>query len=277
MRKKEERARKIKIFFIFGASLILAMIFIFSTVGKKEFSTPHKFVLELLGSMQYGTTRVAHFFTGYWHGYVALWDVRKENLALQEEMQKVKVLNNEYREAAATNIRLTKLLKLKESLPALSIAAEIVGKDPSIWFKTVIVNRGTSDGVQKGMPVVTAEGVVGQVINTSPNYAKVLLAIDSNSAIDVVIQKNRVQGIIKGNGEGYNLEYVLKNSEVQEGDRIVTSGLDGVFSKGLPVGKVISVTKNRLGMFQKIKIAPEVDFSRLENIIIILKENSLAE
>ena len=173
---------------------------------------------------------------------------------------------------------MSKLLQIKDSLPPPTLTAQIVGRDPSLWFRTIIIDRGSSEGVEKGMPVVTVEGVVGQILDTSPNYSKVLLANDPNSAIDVLVQKNRVQSILKGNGStGFNLLYVLKNADVEKGDAIVTSGLGDIFPKGLPVGKVSEVTKSKRGMFQKIDVKPSVDFSQLEYLIIIMHENSLAD
>ncbi len=278
MRKRGKRSRQIKVLLLFGLLLTLFLMLIVSTVGRQEFNAPHKFALELIGSAQYAVARVAGFAKDVYHDYASLISVREENKHLREELQKFKAINNNYREAVATNVRLGKLLELKETLPPPTLTARIIGKDPSQWFKTIIIDRGSSDGVQKGMPAVTVEGVVGQVMNTSPHYAKILLANDSNSAIDVLIQKTRVQGIIKGKGSnGYDLLYVLKNSDVQEGDHIVTSGLGGVFPKGLPVGTVASVVKTKRGMFQQIEIKPAVDFAQLEYIIIIMKKDSLAE
>jgi rod shape-determining protein MreC len=193
-------------------------------------------------------------------------------------LQEYKEANIEYREALATNIRLKKLLELKESLPPPTLTAEIIGKDPSLWFRTLTINRGSSDGVRKGMPVVTVEGVVGQVLTSSPNYAKVLLATDPNSAVDVITQKTRVQGIVKGLGrDAFSLNYVLKSAEVDKDDFVLTSGLGGVFPKGLMVGTVKDITATRRGMFQKIEIEPAVDFSQLEHLIIIMKKDSLTE
>jgi rod shape-determining protein MreC len=278
MRKKKKHSRHIKGFLLFGLLLTLFLILIVSTVGRQEFGPPHKIALDLFGRAQSGATAVTTYFKSFWEDYVALWGVREENEKLRQELAKCKAVNNEFREAVATNVRLTKLLELKESLPPPVITTQIVGRDPSLWFKTVIVDRGSADGVKKGMPVVTVEGIVGQIMNTSPHYAKVLLAIDPNSAIDVLVQPSRVQGIIKGRGTGdFDLHYVLKNCAVQIGDPITTSGLGGVFPKGLPVGKVSRAIKNRRGMFQKIEIEPAVDFNQLEYLLIIMKENSLAE
>jgi rod shape-determining protein MreC len=120
--------------------------------------------------------------------------------------------------------------------------------------------------------------VVGQVLTSSPNYSKVLLATDPNSAIEIITQKTRVQGIVKGLGrDAFGLHYVLKSAEVEKGDYVLTSGLGGVFPKGLMVGTVTEIRKSRRGMFQDIEIQPAVDFTQLEHLIIIMKKYSLTE
>ena len=246
--------------------------------GRKEFSAPHKFGLEIIGPLQTAVAKVSNYGSSFWRNYIALLQVREENEQLRRELQQYKAANVEYREAVATNIRLQKLLELKESLPPPTLTAEIVGKDPSLWFRTFTINRGSSDGVQKGMPVVTVEGVVGQVLTSSPNYSKVLLATDPNSAIDVITQQTRVQGIVKGLGrDAFALHYVLKSAAVEKGDFIITSGLGGVFPKGLMVGTVSEIRKSPRGMFQDIEIQPAVDFTQLEHLIIIMKKYSLTE
>jgi len=246
--------------------------------GRKEFTAPHKFGLEVIGPFQAAIAQVSNYLGGFWEKYVDLLQVREENVQLRRELLQYKMANIEYREAVATNVRLQKLLELKESLPPPTLTAEIVGKDPSLWFRTFTINRGSSDGVQKGMPVVTVEGVVGQVLTSSPNYSKVLMATDPNSAIEVITQKTRVQGIVKGQGQDtLGLYYVLKSAEVEKGDYVLTSGLGGVFPKGVMVGTVTEVRKSRRGMFQEIDIQPAVDFSQLEHLIIIMKKYSLTE
>jgi len=277
MRKRGKRARQIKVFLLFGLLLTLILILIVSTVGRQEFNAPHKFALEVIGTAQYGINRVSGSFNGMWRKYTDLINVREENARLREELLKYKAINNEYREAVATNVRLAKLLEMKEQLQAPTLTAEIIGMDPSQWFKTAIIDRGSSDGVQSGMPATTVEGVVGQVVNTSPHYAKILLASDPNSAIDGLIQRTRVQGIIKGDGTSFRMDYVLKNSDVQEGDIIVTSGIGGVFPKGIPLGTVSRVEKTRRGMFQRIEIEPAADFTQLEYILIVMKKDPLAK
>ena len=277
MRKKGKRTRQLKALLLFGLILTLVLMLIVSTVGRQEFNTPHKLALEVLGRAQSGANRVGGFFKTFWRNYTTLLGIREENERLKEELRKYKAATTSYREAVATNMRLTKLLEFKETLPPPTLTAQIIGKDPSQWFKTLIVDRGSSDGVENGMPAVITEGVVGQVVNTSPHYAKILLANDPNSAIDAVIQKSRVQGIIKGNGTGFDLSYVLKNVEVAQGDEVVTSGLGTIFPKGLMIGTVTNVTRSRRGMFQNITVQPSVDFSQLEQVVIVMKKASLAE
>jgi rod shape-determining protein MreC len=278
IRKRSKRSRHIRVFLLFGCLLTAIFILFVSMAGRKEFTIPHKLGLELIGPFQTAISKVSNYAGSIWDKYTDLLNVREENEQLRQELLQYKTANIEYREAVATNVRLQKLLELKESLPPPTLSAEIVGKDPSLWFRTFTINRGSSDGVQKGMPVVTVEGVVGQVLTSSPNYSKVLLATDPNSAIEVITQKTRVQGIVKGSGpETFNLHYVLKSAEVEKGDYVLTSGLGGVFPKGLMVGTVAEITKSRRGMFQNIAIKPAVDFSQLEYLIIIMKKYSLTE
>jgi rod shape-determining protein MreC len=278
IRKRGKRSGQMRFFLLLGCLLTAILILIISMAGRKEFTSLHKFGLEVIGPVQSAISKASNYAGGFRKKYVDLLRVREENEQLRQELFQYKTANIEYREALATNVRLQKLLDLKESLPPPTLTAEIVGKDPSLWFRTFTINRGSSDGVQKGMPVVTVEGVVGQVLTSSPNYSKVLLATDPNSAVDVITQKTRVHGIVKGLGRDvFGLNYVLKSAVVEKEDFVLTSGLGGVFPKGLMVGTISEITKSRRGMFQKIEIMPAVDFSQLEHLIIIMKKDSLTE
>ena len=278
MRKRGKRSGQLRFFLLFGCLLTAILILVISMAGRKEFTVLHKFGLEVVGPFQTAISKVSNYSGSIRQKYVDLFSVREENEQLRQELLQYRTANIEYREALATNVRLQKLLEMKESLPPPTLTAEIVGKDPSLWFRTLTINRGSSDGVQKGMPVVTVEGVVGQILTSSPNYSKVLLATDPNSAVDVITQKTRVHGIVKGLGrDAFGLNYVLKSAVVEKGDFVLTSGFGGVFPKGLMVGSVLEITNSRRGMFQKIEIEPAVDFSQLEHLIIIMKKDSLTE
>ena len=277
MKKRGKHARQARTLLLFGLVFILVLIVIVSSLGRREFNLLHRLGLEAVGGVQSVSSGIGGYLSGTLADYRELIGVREENRRLREELRHYQAATTQYREAVATNVRLEKLLELKERLPEPTITARIIGRDPSLWFKTLTIDRGSSDGVERGMPAVTVEGIVGQVINTSPNFAKILLANDPNSAVDVIVQKNRVQGIIKGDGESFVLHYVLRNSDVEKGDHIITSGLGGVFPKGLQVGQVVEVVRSQRGMFQTVLVASAVDFSRLEHLIIIMKKSPLAE
>ncbi len=277
MAKRSQR-NSIKNYFMLGFIITVLLIIIVATIGRSHFNGPQKFGLDVVGKGQYIVTRIKGGIDNIWASYVALWSVRHENNLLRTELDKSLLTNQEYREAMAANVRLHKLLGLKETIQSPTITAQIIGRDPSLWFHTLTIDRGAGDGIEKGMPVITVEGVVGQILETSRTSSKILLAHDQNSAVNALIQKNRVQGIIKGRGtQEYHLQYILKNADVVQGDLIVTSGLGGSFPKGIPIGKVTKVTKSKRGMFQKIEAEPTVNFSQLEYLIVILQQNSLVD
>lgn len=275
--RRKKKPHPFKHFLFVAVLIVLALTAIVTTVGRKEFGLSHRLAFEVLGSTQLIFTRATHQLTGFWQHYLNLVGVSQENERLQQEIKRYIALNAEYREAVATNVRLNKLLNLAQNFGEPVLTAHVIGRDPALWFKTMTVDKGITAGVEKGMPVVTVEGVVGQVINVSPRFAKVLLATDPNSAVDAIIQSNRALGIIKGDGQGYRLDYVLKDNAVGKDDLVVTSGMGGVFPKGLLIGHVTDVGKDRRGMFHTITVRPAVNFRELEYVTIILKANSLAE
>ena len=250
--------------------MTIVLIFLVVLFGSQDFGPMYKLLLDAAGPLQKAAAQIKAPFQAMKEQYLDLLTVREEKERLWQELQKCRTAAYANRGAVALNARLRKLLDFKESSDLPKVAARIVGKDPSLWFRSVIIDRGLSDGVDKGMPVVTGEGIVGQVYAASSNYAKVLLAIAPSSAIDVLLQDSRVRGILKGTGGStFKLEYILKTVVVEKGDHVVTAGYGGLFPPGLPVGIVSEVTKNRRGMFLEIEVVPAVDFSTLENLLVI--------
>jgi rod shape-determining protein MreC len=231
---------------------------------------PGRLAIALVAPFQKLFSSATNVFRGIWENYFNLITVAEENQKLLEQLQAAKALNHQYREAIQANQRLRKLLDLKENIQRPIIAAQVIGKDPSPWFQSIMVDKGSSDGVVKGRPVVNASGVVGLVVDATDHYAKVMLITDPNSAVDAVVQNNRARGIIKGGTSGYCVfDYVLRKHTVGVGDTVVTSGMDGVFPKGLPVGQVSEIFKQDAGIFQDVTLEPFVDFERLEEVVII--------
>lgn len=208
--------------------------------------------------------------------YFALINVRKENEALRREIDALRMENARYREMEAASIRLHDLLRFKEMVAWPVAEAQIIGRDPSGWFESVIIDKGKLSGLKTNMPVVDGKGVVGRLVSVSSKFSKVLLIIDQNSAVDCIVQRSREKGVVKGLTAGLcKLEYVVKAGDVVVGDLVVSSGMDRVFPKGLPVGQVMEVEDRPWEFFRSVKVKPMVDFSKLEDVLVIIKEDPL--
>ena len=205
-----------------------------------------------------------------WQQYVTLQNVADENRRLRQEMEWLRGENTHLREAAAATQRLTSLLQFKEQALPTMVAAQVIGRDSSNRYKSVILNKGESDGIQKDMGVVTPSGVVGRVVKTTGATSVVLLVTDPNNAIAGLIQRTRDEGIVEGTAQGQaKLKYIPMLSAVKEGDHVVTSGLVGGFPRGLSIGTITSIDREEGALFQTAQIVPEVDVHHLEEVLII--------
>jgi rod shape-determining protein MreC len=227
-------------------------------------------LMEICSPFQKGATFVIDKIEGVWEGYFFLVHLRKENEQLKERIAELRRENDRMKEAALANERLRKLLEFRESLSPVVIAAEVVGRDPSSWFKSVTINKGEKDGVRKGMAVISPEGVIGQILKTAPSHSVVLLITDYNSAVDSIVQRTRAKAIVEGRGENRcQLKYLLRAEDVAVGDKVITSGLVGNFPRGVMIGEVRKVDKKGHGIFQHAELVPSVDFTRLEEVLIV--------
>jgi len=205
-----------------------------------------------------------------WQQYVSLQHVADENRRLRQEMEWLRGENSQLREAAAATQRLTSLLQFKEQALPSMVAAQVIGRDSSNRYKSVILNKGESDGIQKDMGVITPAGVVGRVVKTTGATSVVLLLTDPNNAIAGLIQRTRDEGIVEGIPQGRaKLKYIPMLSAVKEGDRVVTSGLVGGFPRGLAIGTITSIDREEGALFQTAELVPEVDVNRVEEVLVI--------
>ena len=272
-RKQGRRFEAFRLVLVSGVVLTITLIFLVFLFGNQEFGAAHKLLFEGAGPIQKMVTRSTSFFQEKKNAYLDLLSVQEEKEQLWKELKECRTEAYASRSSMALNARLRKLLDFKESSGLPTVTAQIIGKDPSLWFRSVVIDRGISDGVDNGMPVVTGDGIVGQVYAASAHYSKVLLSIAPSSALDVLLQGSRVRGILKGTGgDTYQLEYILKTVEIAVGDQVVTAGYGGMFPTGLPVGIVSKVLKKRRGMFLEVEVTPAVQFSTLENLLIIQRE-----
>jgi rod shape-determining protein MreC len=252
--------------------LVTLTILILSLSSRRPYPAygPGRVAIALVAPFQKMIVATTRFFSDIWEHYFFLITVTDENRNLRKELQQAMVLNHQLKEAALSNERLLKLFNLQQEMEQPLVAAQVVGKDPSPWFQSVLLDKGRDDGVEKGQPVINPEGVVGIVVEATSHYAKVMLITDPNSAVDAIIQDSRARGIIKGGARGSCvLNFVLRKHEVSEGDAVVSSGMDGVFPKGLPIGQVTTIVKREAGIFQDVSVIPFVDFERLEEVLVV--------
>lgn len=269
-----KRFRTVWIWIIF---IFLALLLLSSNLGGKGSWNPaEQIIIEITAPFQRLIKGTINVIDGIWLKYFGLVNVHDENVRLMREIEALRMENYRYQEILATHERLQKLLQFKKTINWPVLAAQVIGRDPTGWFKSVIIDKGKNSGLKVNMPVVNARGVVGRLVSVSPNYAKLLLIIDQNSAVDCIIQRSRDEGIVKGlTAKLCKLDYVVKTSDVIVGDKVVTSGLDRVYPKGLPVGEVVEVLDIPGELFKDIKVQPMVDFSKLEELLVIIKEDPL--
>ncbi len=260
-----------------AATLVFALIGLSVEQGPR-FSLAQKILVEIFAPAEKFVSQGISGAKKLLDSYVFLVHTRQENEALKKENALLKARLVEYREALIANARLKKLLRLKEKLPYATLAAQVVGRDPSMWFRSLIIDLGSDEGLEEGMAVVTVGGVVGQILGVTPKYAKVMLITDPNSAVDVIVQRSRARGILRGRGsEVCSLEYVSMEADVREGDLLITSGLDGIFPKGLLVGTVYRVLPERQeGLFQRVEVRPAINLEDIEEVLVILRRTGLA-
>ncbi|MFC1798764.1 rod shape-determining protein MreC [Thermodesulfobacteriota bacterium] len=259
---------------IVGVVILIAISIIVLSISSRKQPTSYgigQVAIPLVAPFQKAVTRSIRFVRDVWSHYFYLVSVARENEELKQDFHRAIEKNNQLNEVELSNTRLRNLLNFQKTVAIRVIAAEVIAIDPSPWYKTIIIDKGKSEGIEAGLPVVVAEGIVGQVIEASQGNAKVLLVIDRNSAVDALIQRTRARGIVKGESEEQcQLNYVLRKYDINVGDTVVSSGLDGVFPKGLRVGRVSSVIKPNSGIFQGVVVTPYVDFEKLEEVLIIM-------
>jgi rod shape-determining protein MreC len=270
--------KRVKTVWIGVILFFFALFLLSSNLGKKRSWNPaEQIIVEIVAPPQKVIQQTIHITKGVWLKYFGLINVRDENRQLKKETDALRMENNQYRELLTTNKRLQNLFQFKETINYPVLAVQVIGSDPTGWFKSVIIDQGAKSGLKVNMAVVNASGVVGRLVSVSPKYAKVLLIIDQNSAVDCIIQRSREKSILKGfTSKICKLDYVVKTSDVVVGDKVITSGMGRVFPKSLPVGEVIGVSSRPGELFKDIKVRPMVDFSKLEELLVILKEDPLS-
>lgn len=207
-----------------------------------------------------------------WSGYVALRDMRSENRALRRALTRLQVENQLLADAAREGDRLRELLALELDSPHPTVAARVVALELDGPFRVAVLDRGTRQGIRAGDGVISPAGVVGRVTAASPFLSKIQLITDPSSGAAALVERTRVQGMVVGRGVNkVEMQYVSALADVQAGDMITTSGLDGIYPGGLRVGRVVRVGAGE-GLQRRIAIETAVDFSTLEEVLVLVAE-----
>lgn len=268
-----EFLNRYKRYLITGGFLLAAFLtYALNLKNREHANRLERTVLTVTSPLATGVASANGFFEGIWSNYVNLVGVRQENVVLRARVKRLNERVVASGEAVQENLRLRELLGLKGALAAPSLAVSVIGEDSSAWFKVLVVDRGSADGLNEGMPVIAAGGVVGRLIKVAPKSSRVLLLTDHASAVAAVIQRSRARGVVRGIGGGRcSMEFTVRDEDVKVGDAVVTSGIGGVFPKGLPLGEVTMVKKGEYGVFQTIEVRPSVNISRLEEMLVLLR------
>lgn len=211
-----------------------------------------------------------------WNSYRSWRDLKAENRTLREEVERLRVESLQAAEIREENSRLRRLLILKERLPLETLPGEVIGKEWGGWVRSLTVNRGRGAGIARLTPVIAPDGLVGRVVAVRANAAVIQLLNDPSSTVGAVVQRTRTPGVVEGEPSGgLRFKFLAREGAgVQTGDLIVTSGLGGLFPRGIPVGRVTRVDDRGAALFHYAALAPAVDFARVEEVLLLVGRSS---
>jgi rod shape-determining protein MreC len=261
------------IIIIFTLIIVLLSLIFHPTERFHETGAFKKLVLEAAAPLMDVINKSFEGPTKAWRQYIFLVELGEENIRLKKKNILLTKQLIMYREGYLEGIRLQKLLKLKENLSYPTVTAMVIGRNKFPGFQTILINQGAAHNLKVGLPVASDQGVVGRIIEVSWHVSKILLLTDENSKIDALVQRTRTPGIMEGSGLKANLKYVSKADDIRVGDAVISSGVGGIFPKGLLLGFVTRVEKKEAALFQKVEITPSVDVARLEEVMVFLPDN----
>ena len=226
--------------------------------------------LEVMHPLQVGVATLVQGTRQVFGQYRDLLSVHQTNEVLRARLESLEQTQERLIELELANRRLELLLGLRMQSSGTPIAARVIGRNPGTWTHTAVLDKGERHGIQKGMAVLTPSGVVGQVMSTSPHAAHLLLISAANSGVDALVQRSRVSGIVSGTIAGNcRLKYIQRGSDVEVGDVIITSGLDGVFPKGQQIGHVVRVATRDDEMFQDVEVMLSAELAKIEEVLVV--------
>ena len=251
--------------------LSLGIILLFSSIDKSQGWTFAGLVYSAFKPIDQTVTFFQKKAGEILHSYFWLVGVGEENRLLTEEVRRLRTEIVTLKEKDLENKRLKEILTLKSKLDYPTLVAQIIGEDASGLFRTVLINKGTTDGVFPDMAVTVPEGIVGKIVRSSGTMAQVAMITDPSMSVDCRVERTRDRGLLTGS-YSYScvLQYLNKEVKLKKGDLVVTSGLDGIFPKGMVAGTIDSIRSSEHGLFVEAIVTPDAKISELEEVVVIL-------
>jgi rod shape-determining protein MreC len=271
--------KRIRDTFIVVVLLAVPFFFLRASIRNPQDMNPVVSALSRVGApLEYMASAVARFVSSGVSQYVYLVDVKQDNNRLAYENARLTARVRELEQAQADNRRLRRLLGLRDTIAHEMVSAVVVGKDTTEFFRVAHVTLDSPHAsIRPDMPVISLDGAVGTVQRVAGEKIDVQLTVDSGFGVDVVVERTGARGFVRGEGDRsrylVRVEWAERRDEVDVGDVLVTSGVGCRFPKGIPVARVKSVEKKNFGVYQSLVAEPTVDFSRLEEVLIILTDS----
>jgi rod shape-determining protein MreC len=262
--------------------VIILLVLLIMTAGENNISGTESIIGSILSPVQSGlysaTNAISDFFSRIFSGA----DLQSENQKLQEEVAQLKSQLQDYDEVKAENERLAALLNFDTKTADLEyVTARVIYKAPGHWFNVFVINVGMASGIEANMPVVNGDGLVGKVVDVGANWSRIMTIVDSESGVSAIVERTRDTGVLTGTistgseaSATLTMSYLPLDADLVPGDTVITSGLDGVFPKGIPVGEVTEVSSAVGGTQNQTVVTPWVDFYHLEEVMVITSKNT---
>jgi rod shape-determining protein MreC len=258
--------------FLLVVSTIVLCLLLLTVQTRSQSSAAADALAYLTTPFQAALARTGHFALGLWSAYREWKDVRAENIRLRDQIQSLRVSTLRLEETADENRRLRHLLALQQQLPVATMASEVIAREWGGWVRSLTINRGRQDGIDKLAAAITAAGLVGRVAEVRGGTSIVQVLIDPASTVGALVVRTRTQGIVEGESRGsMRFKFMARDGAgLQPGDLVVTSGAGGLFPRGLPIGRVRAIDDRGSALFHYAVLTPVVDFSRVEEVLLVV-------
>ena len=264
-------------FFILAAVLVAQLLLLSLQITRShDVRLIRVWAVALIDPFQRSLRGITDISVGAWRTYRDLLRAQQENQELHKQLVSAQSHIQQLSEQAAESLRLRAMLEFKNQLPFQTVAAEVIASSPGENSNAIFIGKGADEGLTSDLAVMTPEGVVGKTIAVFSHSSQVLLLTDPSSGVGVMLEKTRLQGVLKGDSQNPCLiRYIMNEEPISSGEAVLTSGLDQIYPKGLRVGTVVGTSAGNI--YKNVEVKPAADLSRLETVLVVLKPNSIQQ